>query len=138
MAMDLTKAMEISASGMYAQGQRVKVIAENIANADSTAEVPGGAPYQRKVITFQSMLDHASGVDKVEVKRISNDTQTPFGKKYDPGNPAADKQGYVQTANVNPVIEMMDMREAQRSYEANLNLIAMSKSMIQRAIDLLR
>ena len=136
--MDLTKAMEISASGMYAQGQRVKVIAENIANADSTAEVPGGAPYQRKVITFQSMLDHASGVDKVEVKRIANDTQTPFGKKYDPGNPAADKQGYVQTANVNPVIEMMDMREAQRSYEANLNLIAMSKSMIQRAIDLLR
>lgn len=136
--MDLTKAMEISASGMYAQGQRVKVIAENIANANSTAEVPGGAPYQRKVITFQSMLDHASGVDKVEVKRISNDTQTPFGKKYDPGNPAADKQGYVQTANVNPVIEMMDMREAQRSYEANLNLIAMSKSMIQRAIDLLR
>ena len=138
MGMDLTKAMEVSASGMYAQGQRVKVIAENIANSDSTAETAGGAPYQRKVITFQSMLDHASGIEKVAVKHITNDTKTPFGKKYEPGNPAADKEGYVQTANVNPVIEMMDMREAQRGYEANLNLIAMSKSMIQRAIDLLR
>lgn len=136
--MDLNKAMEISASGMYAQGQRVKVIAENIANADSTAETPGGAPYTRKVITFQSMLNRATGAEEVAVKRISNDTQTPFGKKLEPGSPAADKEGYIQTANVNPVIEMMDMREAQRSYEANLNLITMSMTMIRRAIDLLR
>jgi flagellar basal-body rod protein FlgC len=136
--MDLNKAMEISASGMYAQGQRVKVIAENIANADSTSEKPGGAPYQRKVITFKSLLDRSQGIEKVAVQRISNDSKTPFGKKYEPGSPAADGEGYVQTANVNPVIEMMDMREAQRSYEANLNLITMSKTMISRAIDLLR
>ena len=136
--MDLEKAMEISASGMYAQGQRVKVIAENIANADSTAETPGGTPYQRKVITFKSLLDQSQNIEKVAVQRISTDKATPFGKKYEPGSPAADAEGYVKTANVNPVIEMMDMREAQRSYEANLNLIAMSKSMIMRAIDLLR
>ena len=136
--MDLTKAMEISASGMYAQGQRVKVIAENIANADSTAQTPGGNPYQRKVITFKSLLDQSQNIEKVGVQRISTDKVTPFGKKYEPGSPAADAEGYVKTANVNPVIEMMDMREAQRSYEANLNLIAMSKSMIMRAIDLLR
>ena len=136
--MDLTKAMEISASGMYAQGQRIKVIAENVANADSTAQTPGGDPYRRKVITFKDLLDRKEGIEKVAVKRISTDKVTPFGKKYDPGAPAADAQGYVKTANVNGVIEMMDMREAQRSYEANLNLIAMSKSMIMRAIELLR
>jgi flagellar basal-body rod protein FlgC len=136
--MDITKAMEISASGMYAQGQRVKVIAENIANADSTADKPGGDPYRRQVITFKSLIDRAAGIEKVGVKRVSRDSVTPFGKKYEPGSPAADGEGYVKTANVNAVIEMMDMREAQRSYEANLNLIAMSKSMIQRAIDLLR
>ncbi len=136
--MDLTKAMEISASGMYAQGQRVKVIAENIANADSTADKPGGDPYRRQVITFKSLVDRAAGIEKVAVKRISRDSVTPFGKKYEPGSPAADGEGYVKTANVNAVVEMMDMREAQTSYEANLNLIAMSKSMIQRTIDLLR
>jgi flagellar basal-body rod protein FlgC len=136
--MDLTKAMEVSASGMFAQGQRVRVIAENVANADSTAEVAGGDPYRRKVITFKSLLDRTAGTEKVAVRDITRDAATQFGKRYEPGNPAADKDGYVKTANVNPLIEMMDMREAQRSYEANLNLIAMSKSMIQKAIDLLR
>jgi len=136
--MDLTKAMEISASGMYAQGQRVKVIAENVANADSTADTPGGDPYRRKLITFKSLLDRNQGIEKVAVEKISQDRTTPFGRKYEPGSPAADAEGYVKTANVNAVVEMMDMREAQRSYDANLNLIAMSKSMIMRAIDLLR
>jgi len=136
--MDLTKAMEISASGMFAQSQRVRVISENIANADSTPQQAGGDPYRRKVVSFKSLLDRTSGVEKVGVGRVSRDAKTPFGKKYEPGSPAADAEGYVKTANVNPVVEMMDMREAQRSYEANLNLIAMSKSMLQRAIDLLR
>lgn len=136
--MDLTKAMEISASGMYAQGQRVRVIAENMANADSTAQGAGGAPYERKLITFKSLVDRAQGIETVAVKSITRDTATPFGKKYEPASPAADKEGYVQTANVNPLIEMTDMHEAQRSYEANLNLITMSKTMIQHAIDLLR
>jgi flagellar basal-body rod protein FlgC len=94
--MDLTKAMQISASGMFAQGQRVRVISENIANADSTSEKAGGDPYQRKVISFKSLIDRASGVEKVGVSRISRDSKTPFGKKYEPGSPAADATGYVK------------------------------------------
>lgn len=136
--MDLTKAMEVSASGMHAQGKRVRVIAENIANSDSTAQTPGGDPYRRQVITFKSMLDRASGVEKVAVRDIKDDRVTEFGQRYEPAHPASDAEGYVKTSNVNPVIEIADMREAQRSYEANLNLIGMSKSMIQKAIDLLR
>lgn len=136
--MDLTKAMEVSASGMYAQGKRVRVIAENLANADSTAQTPGGEPYRRKVITFKSLLDRATGVEKVGVRKITRDQKTPFVLRHEPGHPAANADGYVQTANVSAIVEMADMREAQRSYEANLKLIAMSKSMIQKAIDLLR
>jgi len=136
--MDLTKAMEVSASGMYAQGKRVRVIAENIANADSTAEKPGGDPYRRQVITFKALLDRATGVEKVGVRDIKRDQVTQFGERYEPAHPAADANGYVKTANVNAIVEMADMREAQRSYEANLNLIGMSKNMIQKAIDLLR
>lgn len=136
--MDLTKAMEVSASGMYAQGKRVRVIAENLANADSTAQAPGGEPYRRKVITFKSLLDRATGVEKVGVREITRDQKTPFVLRHEPGHPAANADGYVQKANVNGIVEMADMREAQRSYEANLKLIAMSKSMIQKAIDLLR
>ena len=136
--MDLTKAMEVSASGMYAQGKRVRVIAENIANADSTAQKPGGDPYRRQIITFKSLHDRATGVEKVAVRDIKRDKVTQFGERYEPSHPAADAQGYVKTSNVNAVIEMADMREAQRSYEANLNLIGMSKNMIQKAIDLLR
>ena len=136
--MDLTKAMEVSASGMFAQGKRVRVIAENLANADSTAQTPGGEPYRRKVITFKALVDRATGVEKVGVRDIGRDQVTEFNMHHEPGHPAADADGYVKTANVNAIIEMADMREAQRSYEANLNLIAMSKSMIQKAIDLLR
>lgn len=136
--MDLTKAMEISASGMHAQGKRVRVIAENVANADSTAQTPDGEPYRRKVITFKALLDRETGVEKVGVREITRDTNTPFSMRHEPGHPAADADGYVKTTNVNSVIEMADMREAQRSYEANLKLIGMSKQMIQKAIELLR
>jgi flagellar basal-body rod protein FlgC len=135
--MDLTKAMEISASGMQAQSTRVKIIAENIANADSLGVTPGADPYRRKVVTFGALLDRELGAEKVAVKRVSVDP-SQFNKRYDPHNPAADAQGYVKTPNVQPLVEMMDMRQAQRSYEANLNLITMSKTMIQRTIDLLR
>jgi flagellar basal-body rod protein FlgC len=135
--MDLSKAMEISASGMQAQSTRVKIIAENIANADSLGTTPGSDPYRRKVVTFGALLDRALGVEKVTVKRISNDP-SQFGKRFDPHDPAADAKGYVKTPNVQPLVEMMDMRQAQRSYQANLNLITMSKTMIQRTIDLLR
>jgi len=135
--MELLKAIKISAAGMRVQGQRLKIISENIANADSLSPFEGGDPYRRKIITFQNVLDRKLGADLVKVKGIEFD-KTEFEKKYNPGHPAADKNGYVKRPNVNPLIEMMDMREAQRSYEANLRIISVSKSMLSRTIDLLR
>lgn len=135
--MDLMKSIKISAAGMKAQGERLKVISENIANADSISPVEGGDPYRRKIVTFQNVLDRKLGADLVRVKGIELD-KTEFKKNYNPGHPAADKNGYVSLPNVNPLIEMMDMREAQRSYEANLRIISVSKSMLTRTIDLLR
>jgi flagellar basal-body rod protein FlgC len=135
--MDLYKTLSISASGMRAQGTRLRVVSENIANADSTAQTPGGEPYRRKVVTFGNELDRKNGVDLVHVDRISTD-QTPFRRQYDPGNPAADGKGYVLMPNVNPLVEMVDMREAQRSYEANLRVLQTSRSMLQETIGILR
>lgn len=124
--MDLLDAMTQAAKGMKAQGARMRVISENIANADSSPKGPGQLPYQRKVITFKSLLDKANGQQEVEVDRILPD-QSEFVTKYDPSHPAADKNGFVKMPNVNPLVEMMDMREAQRSYEANLGVIDMAK-----------
>ncbi len=135
--MDLLKALHISAAGMHAQGTRTRVIAENIANADSLANTPGGDPYQRKIVTFQNLLDRELGVDTVRVKRILRDPSA-FGKRFDPQHPGADADGYVKTTNVNALVEMMDLRQAQQSYRANLSVISMSKTMIARTIDLLR
>jgi flagellar basal-body rod protein FlgC len=135
--MDLVKAIKISASGMKAQGTRLRVISENIANANSLAEVPGGDPYRRKLVSFKEVLDKSIGAETVAVNKIEFD-QSDFNKRFDPTHPAADKDGYVSTPNVNGLIEMMDMREAQRSYTANLDMIETSKRMIERTIDLLR
>lgn len=135
--MDLMKSIKISAAGMKAQGERLKVISENIANADSVSPVEGGDPYRRKIVTFQNVLDRKLGADLVRVKGVELD-KSEFKKTYNPGHPAADKDGYVRMPNVNPLIEMMDMREAQRSYEANLRVISVSKNMLTRTIDLLR
>jgi flagellar basal-body rod protein FlgC len=135
--MDLVKAIKISASGMKAQGTRLRVISENIANANSLAEVPGGDPYRRKLVSFKEVLDKSIGAETVAVNKIDFD-QSDFNKRFDPTHPAADKDGYVSTPNVNGLIEMMDMREAQRSYTANLDMIETSKRMIERTIDLLR
>ena len=134
--MDLLDAMTQAAKGMKAQGSRMKVISENIANADTSAKGPGQAPYQRKIVTFKNILDKASGLREVEVDRVTTD-KSDFVLKYDPSHPAADKNGYVKMPNVNPLIEMMDMREAQRSYEANLGVIDMAKGMLMRTLDLL-
>jgi flagellar basal-body rod protein FlgC len=134
---DLVKAIKISASGMKAQGTRLRVISENIANANSLAEVPGGDPYRRKLVSFKEVLDKSIGAETVAVNKIEFD-QSDFNKRFDPTHPAADKDGYVSTPNVNGLIEMMDMREAQRSYTANLDMIETSKRMIERTIDLLR
>jgi flagellar basal-body rod protein FlgC len=135
--MDLVKAIKISASGMKAQGTRLRVISENIANTNSLAETPGGDPYRRKLITFKDQLDKSLGAHTVRVNKIDFD-QSEFGRRYDPTHPAADSEGYVKTPNVNGLIEMMDLREAQRSYTANLELLETSKRMIERTIDLLR
>ena len=135
--MDLMESLMISAAGMRVQGERLRVISENIANVDSVSEAPGGDPYRRKTITFQNALDREMGVNLVKVKKVGLDP-SEFTRKYDPSNPAADKSGYVKLPNVNALIEMNDMREAQRSYEANLKVIEVSRGMLQRTIDLLR
>lgn len=135
--MELKNAMKISASGMRAQGERLKTISENLANADSMAKTPGGDPYRRKVISFKSELDRATGVNMVRAQKPTKD-RSDFELKYDPGHPAANADGYVKMPNVKTVIEMADMREAQRTYEANLNAVDTAKQMINRTIDLLR
>ncbi len=135
--MDLLKALKVSAAGMKAQGVRLRVIAENIANTDSLATEPGAQPYRRKVVTFKNMLDRATGSRQVEINKIAVD-RSDFKKKYDPTHPSADADGYVLMPNVNTMVEMRDMREAQRSYSANLNVIEASKSMLMRTIDILR
>jgi flagellar basal-body rod protein FlgC len=135
--MDLKESLMISAAGMKVQGERLRVVAENLANADSVAEVAGGDPYRRKTITFRNALDRALGMETVQVDKVGTD-RSDFRLKYDPGNPAADAKGYVKLPNVNSLIEMTDMREAQRSYEANLRAIEVARTMLQRTIDLLR
>ena len=133
----LTAISRVAASGMRAQGKRMQVVSENIANADSTSVQPGGDPYRRKTITFQSVLDAQTGGERVEVKAIGRD-RSDFRLVYDPAHPAADAQGYVKMPNVNPLIEMADMREASRSYEANLNMLDMGRQMKARTLDILR
>ena len=134
---DLTNSMHISAAGLKAQGERLRVISENIANAGSTALTPDQDPYRRKLVTFGNELNRELGTNLVKVRDITRD-QTEFGQRYQPGHPAADTNGYVKTSNVNTLVEMTDMREAQRSYEANLKVLQAARGMLQRTIDLLR
>lgn len=135
--MELYDSMFISASGMRAQGERLRVIAENIANAESVGETEGADPYRRKVISFKNYLDRDIQADLVKVRKVDVDP-SEFRKRYQPGHPAADDQGYVSYPNINTLVEMTDMREAQRSYEANLKVIETARAMLTRAIDLLR
>ncbi len=135
--MDLSKALEISAKGMEVQTTRLRVIAENLANQETTGSTPGAQPYRRRVVTFQNTMDQALGVPTVNVKSVSPD-MTEFPQKFDPSSPAADKNGYVKTPNVNSFIEVMDMREAQRSYSANLNVLDVTRSMLTRTIEMLK
>jgi len=128
---------EIASSGLKAENQRIKIIAENIANANNTPSAPGQKPYQRQVITFKSEFDKALGAYKVKAGNVRNDT-ADFIKKYDPSNPAADATGYVLQPNVNPLIEMMDMSDAQHAYQSNLGVIDASRSMIMRTIGIIQ
>ena len=134
--MDLSDALVIAASGMRAQGSRLRVISENLANANSTSQTPGGEPYRRKVLTFGNMLDRTLDAQVVKVKSIGPD-RSDFELKYDPSHPAANADGYVMLPNVNPIIEMADMREAQRSYDANLSVIETSVGMLKQTIAVL-
>jgi flagellar basal-body rod protein FlgC len=136
-AMDFSRSMAIATSGLRAQAGRMRVIAENIANSESTAQTAGGDPYRRKVPTFTTALDRALDARVVSLGRIKPD-QSAFRTKYEPSNPAADAAGNVKYPNVNPLIEMTDMRDAQRSYEANLNVISATRRMVQRTLDILK
>ena len=135
--MDLMESLMISAAGMRVQGERLRVISENIANADSTAAAPGGDPYRRKIPTFSSELDRELDARVMKMGRIAQD-RSEFRVKYDPSHPAADTSGNVKLPNVNSLVEMTDLREAQRSYEANLNIVTATRRMIQRTLDILR
>jgi flagellar basal-body rod protein FlgC len=135
--MDFMKALAVAASGLHAQIGRMEVISENIANADSTAQTPGGDPYRRKIVTFTSELDRSIGAQVVKLGRVESD-DTDFLVRHEPGNPAADAQGNVKYPNVNTLVEMTDLRDAQRSYEANLNIITATRRMLQRTIDILK
>jgi flagellar basal-body rod protein FlgC len=134
---DFARSMGIATSGLRAQAGRMRVISENIANADSTALTPGGDPYRRKVPTFSSELDRTLDAKTVALGKIRPDN-SPFRVKYEPSNPAADAAGNVKLPNVNGLIEMTDLRDAQRSYEANLNVISATRRMIQRTLDILK
>jgi len=135
--MDFTASMAVVASGMRAQSDRMRIIAENIANANSTSQTPGGDPYRRQVPTIDGTFDNQLGATLAESGKPAEDMSS-FREHYDPGNPAADSGGYVKLPNVNPLIEIMDMREAQRSYEADLTVMTATKTMLSHTVDLLK
>jgi len=135
--MDFFKSLTIAASGLRAQMGRMRVISENIANVDSVAATPGGEPYRRKIVTFVSELDRAIGAKVVDLGPVQTDN-SDFPVRHEPGSPAANAEGNVKYPNVNTLIEMTDLRDAQRSYEANLNVITATRRMLQRTIDMLK
>lgn len=137
MSDDLFSAIRASSMGMKAQGARVRILTENVANADTTGQTPGSDPYRRQTISFKNQLNRELGIKEVMVSKIGED-MGDFELKYIPGHPAANAEGYVKMPNVKSLIEVMDIREAQRSYEANLGMIEQARSMIMRTIDLLR
>lgn len=135
--MDLINTIHISSSGLKVQQDRMKVVAQNIANAESIGTRDGQAPYRRQTISFKNSLDRETGAQMIKTNKVGVD-KSDFVKKYEPANPQADNEGYVMYPNVNPISEMMDMREARRSYEANLNVIESSKAMLGQTINLIK
>ncbi len=135
--MDFDRASKIAVSGLSAQAGRMRVVAENIANAESTARTAGGDPYRRKVPTFASHFDKQLGANTLQLGKVELD-KTDFIQKYEPGHPAADANGYVKYPNVDPLVETVDMREAQRSYEANLNVVTATRRMIMQTLGILK
>jgi len=133
---ELFKSIMVSASGLRAQSERMRVIAENLANSDSLPQSPNESPYRRKTVDFKSVLDRSAGVDIVKIRKVGLD-KSDFKSRYDPGHPGADKNGYVLEPNVNSLIEAMDMREAQRSYEANISALETARAMLMRTISII-
>ena len=134
---ELSRAQNVSVAGMKAQAERLRIVAQNLANAESVGERPGEQPYRRQVITFQNAVNRQLGIETVEVNRVRQD-MSPFPKEHNPDHPAADANGYVMMPNVNPLIELMDLHEAQRSYEANMNSISVAREMSKKTLELLR
>jgi len=134
---DFMSSLKIAASGLHAQNARMRVIAENIANADSAGKTPEDEPYRRRIPTFRAVMDEQAGGTVPQIGRLSFD-QSDFNMRYEPGHPAADDKGYVKYPNVNSLIETMDMREAQRTYEANLNVVTVTRQMLGSTINILR
>lgn len=137
MQSEIFAAIKIASQGMRIQGERIKVTSENLANSATTGTTPGADPYQRKTISFKNALDREMGLVVPMVNKVGRD-DADFPIEFNPDHPAADENGYVKMPNVNSLMEMMDAREAQRTYEANLGLIEQSRSMMSRTIDLLR
>ena len=133
----LQVSLKIAGSGLEVQSKRVRVVSENMANAQSTGRTPGADPYTRKTISFETEVDRATGASLVRVEAIERD-RAPYRTEHDPGHPAADANGFVKLPNVNVLVEMADMREANRSYQANLQVIKQAREMISMTIDLLR
>ena len=134
---DFLSTLKIAATGLHAQSARMRVIAENLANADSAGKTPDEDPYRRKIPTFEAVMDRELGATTVKVGRVALD-QSEFESRYEPGHPAADETGYVRYPNVTSLIETMDMREAQRSCEANLNVVTVTRQMLGSTLDILR
>jgi flagellar basal-body rod protein FlgC len=137
MSMDFLKSIAIAAAGLRVQAGRMRIISENIANADTTAPTAGGNPFRRKIPTFTSQIDRVLDAPVVALGPVRTDP-SEFQLKHQPGHPSADTNGNVKYPNINPLVEMTDMREAQRSYEANLNVIGATRRMIQRTLDILK
>lgn len=135
---DFFATMKIASSGMKVQSERINVIAQNTANADTAPEKPGDLPYTRKQISFKNVLDKTTGQKIVTVNKISDDTKSEYAKKYMPGHPAADVDGYVTMPNVSSLVESMDMKEASKSYQANMGMFTQTRDMMSKTVDLLR
>ena len=134
---DFVSSLKIAATGLHAQNARMRIIAENLANADSAGKTPTDKPYQRRIPTFQAVMDADAGGQIVKIGKTAVDT-SDFQERYEPGHPAADANGYVKYPNVDPLVEAMDMREAQRTYEANLNVVTTTRQMLARTLDILK
>jgi len=134
---DFSVSLGVAATGLHAQSARMRVISENIANADSAAKTADGEPFRRRIPTFEAVQDRATGAYNVQMGRMALD-YSAFESRYEPGHPAADDAGYVRYPNIDPLIEMADMREAQRTYEANLNVVSSTRAMYGQTLDILR